>query len=564
MGTTAEKLTYLNTTKQEIKDGLNNLGAEITDNDTFRSYANALADIYDELPKVTGSGTDLELTPTKKGKLAITSKGNSSQESTTGYNIMNFDVEGQNSKVTVNDDGTVTINGKGGFGLKFKEITLLANETYKQKVEIVSGSTTSGSIASTFMSFDGSLWLTTSRYLSYTPTEDITRSSLWVNASAEFNNLRIKIWGFKGTDEKDFERATDGPAPNPSYPYPVKTVTGENSLVISNVNLLNIVGTRTHNGVTTTGTSDGKMVSIGTTGSSYQYFNMTENYKSTNIPAGDYVFSIQSAIPYKLQIIFYDANQTTIVNKTLNVGSTESEITLTSNASYYRMAMVNVGLQTAVNVTIYPMIRLSTVTDGSFVPHEEQMYPLSLGNIELCKIGDYQDYIYKSGDNWYKKQLIGKKVLDGSESNYGTNNTQPSDTNYHSYYNSISDKKRFNGNILMTHFKKLGMANIVADANTEGFWFNGTSSALQLGWISKQTSLSNFKTWLSTNNVTIYYALETPTDIQITDTTLISQLNDIYENAQSYNGTTNVTSTYVTGNEQMVIDASALKSWSES
>lgn len=42
------------------------------------------------------------------------------------------------------------------------------------------------------------------------------------------------------------------------------------------------------------------------------------------------------------------------------------------------------------------------------------------------------------------------------------------------------------------------------------------------------TDLANFKTWLSNNNTILYYVLATPTTTEITDTTLINQLNNLY------------------------------------
>ncbi len=45
MGTTADKLNYLNQTKQEIKQALINKGVEVSNNDNFRSYANKINDI---------------------------------------------------------------------------------------------------------------------------------------------------------------------------------------------------------------------------------------------------------------------------------------------------------------------------------------------------------------------------------------------------------------------------------------------------------------------------------------------------------------------------------------
>ena len=54
---------------------------------------------------------------------------------------------------------------------------------------------------------------------------------------------------------------------------------------------------------------------------------------------------------------------------------------------------------------------------------------------------------------------------------------------------------------------------------------------------SLATTTSDWATWLSTHNTTVYYALATPTDTTITDSKLIEQLNHIYE---LYHGTNNL------------------------
>ena len=43
------------------------------------------------------------------------------------------------------------------------------------------------------------------------------------------------------------------------------------------------------------------------------------------------------------------------------------------------------------------------------------------------------------------------------------------------------------------------------------------------------TSANAIKTWLTTNNVTVYYALATPTYTEITDTYLLNQLNGLLD-----------------------------------
>jgi len=52
--TTIDKLNYLNETKELIKEELNNLGAEIDNEDTFRSYVTKINELYEEYPQEEG------------------------------------------------------------------------------------------------------------------------------------------------------------------------------------------------------------------------------------------------------------------------------------------------------------------------------------------------------------------------------------------------------------------------------------------------------------------------------------------------------------------------------
>ena len=76
------KLTYLDGTKQALKESINNIGGDITNETTFREYAQELDNIYDNLPKTTGEDTSLSLT-TLKGKMNIIPKGDTQQYITT-------------------------------------------------------------------------------------------------------------------------------------------------------------------------------------------------------------------------------------------------------------------------------------------------------------------------------------------------------------------------------------------------------------------------------------------------------------------------------------------------
>lgn len=92
---TSDKLTYLSTTKSNLKDminyGLDN-DNKITNETTFRNYSNSLFNSYLEtlknpdilfgnLPKVSGSGTNIILNNTKETRMKIQLKGDTYQAS---------------------------------------------------------------------------------------------------------------------------------------------------------------------------------------------------------------------------------------------------------------------------------------------------------------------------------------------------------------------------------------------------------------------------------------------------------------------------------------------------
>lgn len=134
------------------------------------------------------------------------------------------------------------------------------------------------------------------------------------------------------------------------------------------------------------------------------------------------------------------------------------------------------------------------------------------------------------GNYWYKYNAIGKVVLNGSEENWSypsTNrfnldgtitylknyNTKYYASNCYIAYNQTGDNASFN--------------TLVSNVNY-GFNFSSTGSTNYTIRFkdTRFTSTSDFKTWLSTNNVLIYYQLETPTYERITGD-LERQLNNV-------------------------------------
>lgn len=415
MGTTAEKLTYLNTTKQNLKTVINTTGAGLIDSSTFRSYANVLnnkilgaingdVDLFEEYPKVSGNGTDLSLNGIVEGKMAITPQGVSSQ--------------------------------------------------------------------------DGE--------------------------------------------------------PTPTTPIPVKSVTGENSLVICNENLFN------KNSITPNSylDSDGNIIT-NTTWSISDYIPV--------IAGEDYVYRWLTTVGNAPMSCYYDKNKNFVSSFKQTTSGTK--ITIPSNVKFVRFTIETKNTD---DLNTFMFVKGSTAPT-TYVEHEEQNYQLSLGNIELCKIGDYQDYIYKSGDNWYKKQYVKSLSLNISDMN--------NSDNYPGWKGVTQIKEDFpNLSGIILSLKTTYMSNMTTfDMNGISVNTSGNNSILYFRkFIMYDLTQTQWKAQYPNLIVMLYYGLSEPIDVLITDTTLINQLNAI-EEAYSYSGTTNITTTYEDGNEQMYLDIEALK-----
>lgn len=190
-----------------------------------------------------------------------------------------------------------------------------------------------------------------------------------------------------------------------------------------------------------------------------------------------------------------------------------------------------------------------TITNGTDV----QTYPITLGSIELAKIGNYQDYIYKSGDDWYVHKEVGKVLLTGSE-NWVLMSTTARRT---AYYTIISDMSPYTNSNNTPEM----ISNHFIPVSENGTWTQGlmsreknnTNRAIFCMNPSLFTTTTDFTTWLSNNNTSLYYSLATLTDTQITDTTLISNLETILADGHLKKGTNAIKTTATSTNLPTII-----------
>lgn len=149
-------------------------------------------------------------------------------------------------------------------------------------------------------------------------------------------------------------------------------------------------------------------------------------------------------------------------------------------------------------------------------------YTLDLGDIELCEIGDYQDYIYHSGGTWYLHKATASKTLDIQ--NYGQYYAQ-SDWGYVSKSSQgISNVHGVPSARLSNYFISRSYAELNNNHALAGLADSATDIVFRVPGL---TSAAEYLNWAASNDIVFYYALATPTDEEITDAGLLAQLNTI-------------------------------------
>jgi len=350
------------------------------------------------------------------------------------------------------------------------------------------------------------------------------------------------------------------------------TTTGKNLLNTSNAN------TTTLNGVTSY-RSNGVYYLSGTNTKTNATW-VLPNTQNTNLPVFEigqtYTMSFKGTMPNGIYAQLNAVSTSTGTQYSIgSVRNTVPSLTFTIDSDYSSTAQLFVGVQsTATNVDCNFAIQIekgSTAT--SYEPYtggipspnpsypqevevvtgnvevtisnenntESKTLPVSLGNIELCKIGDYQDYLYKNNGKWYKYNAIKKLVLNGSE-NWSAHGSIAS----WFFWDGVTDgfvDNTISGYALSNYFTQKAYRTVTSLKNGE-FAYGQVAGETRKRLVLKDTdytTVADFKSWLSTHNTILYYVLATPTDTEITDTTLISQLEEISKTL-SYQGQTNITS----------------------
>ena len=557
---------------EQAYDELQGLGADLTGIDkNIDNIASVLDDLYNDLPKVTGSGTSITLDDTRKGRLESTLSGNTSQETTTGKNLIGTNYI---TGVTVNNAATNDITIRGNWAstivsnanlLNILEPSTTYTISYKYKVlERPSSFGTNNSVYILGL-YDGSSGLTffgetQKNTIALNTWETITKT---FTTPASLTNYRMIAYDFKdanntttgsieiselqiekGSSATSFEPYTNGASPNPSYPQPVNVVNGDNEINVVGKNLLPIstLSTTTKNGITFTNNNDGSYTFNGTA-SAYTTFVLNNNLSFN----GNYTYVMRDTATSGFTMYLQSSSGQ-------GIGQATTHTTIDNS-----IGIMVIGINNGVslnNVTIKPYVYKGAYDSTiEYEPYQGNTYNIDLPeDMELCKIGNYQDYFYKDSGKWYLHREIGKVVYNGSES-----------WEVSSSYQGIYQMQTSKGDVMYVN----DTITRVLSNYFEGTWWSSSwtrNNSIVLGnglirvMTSDYTTTDAFKAWLSTHNLIVYYVLATPTNTKITYEPLLEQL-EAYYHAKSRATQTNISQE--NNDLPFIISASALKEWQE-
>lgn len=239
------------------------------------------------------------------------------------------------------------------------------------------------------------------------------------------------------------------------------------------------------------------------------------------------------------------------------VSSTGSSITLenTADAKFSSITILGNTLQNGSPTPSSPVaVQVATGEQTITISGtSSQTYTLDLGDMELCKFDNYSDSIIYDGAKYYKRKSVEKIVLDGSESWV----SQTAATGYVRGRLTISQTIASTSGACDHFAMRTGSHGAYDYCYTQP---NTTAIYLQVNQNELTAStLDAFKAWLAANTTTVYYTLADPVDEEITDATLIAQL-DALRAARSYAGSTSIA---VSGSLPVLLSATAYRSnWS--
>lgn len=315
------------------------------------------------------------------------------------------------------------------------------------------------------------------------------------------NNTTIKLQLEKGSSATEYE-------PYNKYDIPIM-VAGKNL-----ISYPYMYTTKTENGVTWTDNGDGSVTVSGTaTGYSDFFFKVMSIAPNTTFTFSKNQSDDAANIAFSLKQL--DENRALIGTEISLIPTVVTHtFTTVENARYIQIACKRYG-NVECKGTYKPMLELgSTATE--YEPYHEPITTHIYLDEPLRKVGDYSDYID------FKNQKVVRNVkeitLNGSE-NWRLQGTN--ENGIISFIYSISNEtapSTTSISALSSHYPY--KATSFSNTTEQGFFVQRGAGVTNIYIRMLNEDIAAFKTWLSENNVTIYYQMATPTEELISLPTL--------------------------------------------
>lgn len=593
--TTQELGTKLNIADYVVDDELKNSTNPVQNGVLYGLLGNMPTDFFSGNATTEQTGTEAQFTNALKIS-DIELQGDTFQQTYTGKNLWNnlslATATNADKTYTANGDGTFTLSGTASATSYFDltKATLPAG-TYKLSTGV--NATWSGNVV---VSIEGSNYICyQGQEVEFTVSAEATMTAAYIRCySGDATTLTVKpMIRLSSIADGSYEPYVGGTAsPNPDYPQPVNVVTGTQTVTVSGKNLFT-TGDRTQTGYgVTCGSVKNKFTLDGTAtrnnfGETYfnlngtqnasaNYFNYDNTTSGTTLPAGTYTLSLNnvtgsfvtqsSVLVYISKVYSGSYPITTIASISVSLGSKSTTFTLSEETTVKIQFRVFIPTDTSIAVPVFNnySFNLQLESGSTATPYESYVntdYTVELGSIELAKIGNFKDYIYKSGDDWYVHKETGKGTLTGTTVGMQVAQ-QPGTGRFNIVLPTTWEGYMKSANAILSYcnsYQLVGQSDYntsfdtaTVDMNYALNFNSGGGNALRVKNIDAST-VQEMKDSMTATPLVLYYALATATDTQITDSTLIGQLNALY-NAKMLAGQTNFAVSAVSPNLPAILD----------
>lgn len=418
-----------------------------------------------------------------------------------------------NGITAVASGGTITLNGTSTSSTSIVHIPLLSDVTWVngQSYTISANNDTATTKVKLMMYSDATSDMTLNpinrtAVINYTTSANIYTDEIAIrtDASTTITNLKLTPVLEQGTS------AITGDNKGGVYDLdlPVENLWGgfaDFSSTSSNINFVS----------KTDGTiiANGKSNAANSTSCSIAQSTSNDVYKI--LPAGTYTFRCEQATTnYKVQL--YDVDTSTqLVQLT---SSTATTFTLSAQTKV--LARVTIATSGSIVSTIFKIQLERGDKLNAYTPY-------GTTPIELCKIGNYQDSIYRKDGKWFVYKEYEKVYLKDLTWSL-SNNTGISNTNTNRWACSHACSRITNNSF------EVSMSNILPKGTAATAWTQDvliiaqSASQLIIRMPVSYTTASDLVTALENMNAVGYLLLSTPTEEEITYEPLIRQLETIY------------------------------------